>query len=148
MQLKAYAKLQATHDALRNQILAAADDTFFHSLSSPLQGYGRVTVFQLLQHILDTYGQFTDTERHEAMSRMEIPWEGGPLEVVVKQIDDAASDFELAGTALRCDQKRDKLYATSCLSQARRGDFSQSARRPGRPASATLKPTPMTATKS
>jgi hypothetical protein len=42
---------------------------------------------------------------------MDVPWEGGPLEVVIQQIEDAAEAFELGGTTLSDDHKRaDKLH--------------------------------------
>jgi hypothetical protein len=41
---------------------------------------------------------------------MDVPWEGGPLEVTIQQIEDTAEAFALGGTAFNGDQNRSKLY--------------------------------------
>jgi hypothetical protein len=65
----------------------------------------------MLNHLIESYGRFAETERKEVASRMEVPWEGGPLEFVIQQISDAADAFDLAGTPLLAQQKTDKeLY--------------------------------------
>jgi len=64
----------------------------------------------MLNHLIESYGHFTKTERKDIVSRMEVPWEGGPLEFVIRQISDAAHAFALAGTPLSAQQKTDKLY--------------------------------------
>jgi hypothetical protein len=53
----------------------------------------------MLSHLIESYGCFTETERREVASRMDVPWEGGPLEFVIQQIRD-----------LLAQQKTDKLY--------------------------------------
>jgi hypothetical protein len=110
VRLAAYAKMIRTQTTLRNQILAAGDDHFFHRLKKKHTGYGHLTVRQLLDHLMNQYGKFTDSDRKETESKMAVPWEGGPLERLIQQIDDGASEFEFGGTALRDDQKRDRLY--------------------------------------
>ena len=76
----------------------------------PVLGYATRTVLELVAHMVNTYGRFTDAERHAATSRMETPWEGGPLEVAIQQIEDAAETLALGGTIMTENQKRDKLY--------------------------------------
>jgi hypothetical protein len=107
---KAYRLMRATETKLRNQLLEAGDDTYWRRLRMATLGYGTRTVRELLAHMLTTYGRFTEVERREAASRMDVPWEGGPLEVVIQQIEDTAEAFEQGGTILSDDQKRDKLY--------------------------------------
>ena len=63
-----------------------------------------------VDHLIESYGRFTETERKEVTSRMEVPWEGGPLEFVIQQISDAADAFALAGTPLLAQQQTDRLY--------------------------------------
>jgi hypothetical protein len=64
----------------------------------------------MLNHLIENYGHFTETERKEVASRMEVPWESGLLEFVIQQISNAADAFALAGTPLLAQQKTDKLY--------------------------------------
>jgi hypothetical protein len=72
-------------------------------------GYGTRTVRELFTHMVNTYGRFTEAERREAASKMEVPWEGGPLEVTIQQIQDTPNAYALGGTEFNDDQKRDKL---------------------------------------
>jgi hypothetical protein len=57
------------------------------------------------------YGEFTNTERKEIMKCVQVPWEGGPFEVVVTQIQSASAALGLAGpgATLTDIQKRDAL---------------------------------------
>jgi hypothetical protein len=57
-----------------------------------------------------TYGSFTKAERRDVSARMEIPWEGGLLETVIQQIQEASDAFGLGGAQLSDTQMRDKLY--------------------------------------
>ena len=57
-----------------------------------------------------TYGAFTEAERRDVASRMDIPWEGGPLEIVIQQIQEGRDAFGIGGAALNDNQKRDRLY--------------------------------------
>jgi hypothetical protein len=68
------------------------------------------TVLELLHHMNTTYGSFTEAERRDVSSHMDVPWEGGPLETVIQQIQEASDAFGLGGAALSNNQMRDKLY--------------------------------------
>ena len=68
------------------------------------------SIQDMLNHLIESYGRFTKTERKDVASRMEVPWEGGPVDFVIQQISDAANAFALAGTSLSAQQKTDKLY--------------------------------------
>ena len=106
----AYRRMRKTEVELRNQLLAAADDIYFRPLRHPTLGYAPNTVRQLLTHLRTTYGRFTEAERKAVTSRLNTPWEGGPFEVVIEQIEDAANAFNMGGTPMTDTQKRDKLY--------------------------------------
>ena len=41
---------------------------------------------------------------------MNVPWEGGPIEVTIQQITNAAREFAQAGQPITDNQQRDKLY--------------------------------------
>jgi hypothetical protein len=107
---KSYKLMRRVETELRNQLLAAADDTYWRRMRMATLGYGTRTVRELFTHMVNTYGRFTEAERREAASKMEVPWEGGPLEVTIQQIQDTADAFALGGTEFNDDQKRDKLY--------------------------------------
>jgi hypothetical protein len=107
---KAYKLMRATERNLRNQLLAAADDVYWQRLRHVRLGYNMCSIQDMLNHLIESYGRFTETERKEVTSCMEVPWEGGPLEFVIQQISDAADAFALAGTPLLAQQQTDKLY--------------------------------------
>jgi hypothetical protein len=102
--------MRATERNLRNQLLAAADDVYWQRLCHVRLGNNMCSIQDMLNHLIESYGRFTKTERKEVASRMEVPWEGRPLEFVIQQISDAANAFALAGTPLMAQQKTDKLY--------------------------------------
>jgi hypothetical protein len=102
--------MRATERNLRNQLLAAADDVYWQRLRHVRLGYNMCSIQDMLNHLIESYGRFTKTERKEVTSRMEVPWEGGPLEFVIQQISNAADAFALAGTPLSAQQQTDKLY--------------------------------------
>jgi uncharacterized coiled-coil protein SlyX len=107
---RTYRLIRKTESSLRNQLLAAADDVYWRRMRLPTLGYATRTIRELLDHLLTTYGRFTDAERQAVASRLEIPWEGGPLEIVIQQIEDAADALKLGGAEMTAPQKRDKLY--------------------------------------
>jgi hypothetical protein len=102
--------MRATKRNLRNQLLAAAGNVYWQRLRHVRPGYIMCSIQDMLSHLIKSYGRFTEPERKEVASRMEVPWEGGPLEFVIQQISDAADAFALAGTPLSAQQKKDKLY--------------------------------------
>jgi hypothetical protein len=103
--------MRATERNLRNQLLAAADDVYWRRLRHVRRGYNMCSIQDMSNHLIKSYGELTETERKEVASRMEVPWEGGPLEFVIQQISNAADASALAGTPLSPQQKTDKLYS-------------------------------------
>ena len=57
-----------------------------------------------------TYSAFTEAERREVASRIDISWEGGSLEIVIRQIQEGSDAFGIGGAALNDNKKRDRLY--------------------------------------
>jgi hypothetical protein len=107
---RTYRLICKTESSLRNQLLAAADAVYWRRMHLPTLGYATRTIPELLTHLLTTYGRFTDAEGQAVASWLEIPWEGGPLEIVIQQIEDAADALKLGGAEMTAPQKRDKLY--------------------------------------
>jgi hypothetical protein len=102
--------MRATERNLRNQLLAAADNVYWQRLRHVRLGYNMCSIQDMLNHLIESYGQFTETEGKEVTIRMEVPWEGRPLEFVIQQISDAADAFALADAPLPAQQQTDKLY--------------------------------------
>jgi hypothetical protein len=48
--------------------------------------------------------------RCKVTARLDVPWEGGPLETVIQQFEEASDAFGSTGGALTEEQQRDKLY--------------------------------------
>ena len=57
-----------------------------------------------------TFSAFTEAERQEVASRMDIPWVGGPLEIAIQQIQEGSDALGIGGAALNDNKKRDHLY--------------------------------------
>jgi hypothetical protein len=62
--------MRTTESTLRNQLLEAADDTYWRRmrLAHRQFGYGTRTVHELLTHMIAIYGRFAEAEFKEA------PW--------------------------------------------------------------------------
>jgi hypothetical protein len=97
--------LRKIEKTLRKQLLDAGDSDYFAVMKVECSGFASRSVLELLEHLMTTYGQFTDKERREAMDRLNVPWEGGPLEAVIKQIKVAADAITISD-----DDQRNKLY--------------------------------------
>jgi hypothetical protein len=110
--LKAYRLMRHVQAKLRKMLLDSSDDLYWSLLRHEELLYSNRTVRELLSHMETVYGDFTDTERNEINSRMKVPWEGGPFEIVITQIQAASAALGLAGpgSALTDTQKRDALY--------------------------------------
>lgn len=107
---KAYNILCNTERDIRNQLIASADDVYWRTLRHSDQGYNTCTIQTLLTHMIDTYGPITEAERMDVEARMNVPWEGGPLEYAIRQIRDATDAYKIGDTALSEQQHTDKVY--------------------------------------
>jgi hypothetical protein len=107
---RAYHLMRKTEISIRNQLLVAANGVYWRRMRLPTLGYAIRTICELLTHMLTIYGHFTDAEQQAVASPIEIPWEGGPLEIVIQQIEDAADTFQLGGAEMTDPPKRDKVY--------------------------------------
>ena len=73
--------MRATERNLRNQLLAAADDVYWRRLRHVRLGYNMCSIQDMLNHLIKSYGRFTETERKEVASRIYVPWEGGATRI-------------------------------------------------------------------
>jgi hypothetical protein len=102
--------MHTVQTTLRKMLLDSSDEIYWRRMCQDITLYSSCTVHELLGHMETTYGTFTDAERCLVTSRMDVPWEGGPLEAVIQQIEEASEAFGLGGAALTETQKRDRLY--------------------------------------
>ena len=99
----------AVTTAIRNQLLASADNVYWTSLKQPLVGYGQRGPRDFINSMTGRYAQFTETVRRTTNKHMDVPWTTGPFEVVVNQINHGATLYlpEVLFDQIKCD----KLYA-------------------------------------
>jgi hypothetical protein len=107
---KAYARMCLVQAMLRKMLLDSSDEIYWRRMRQNILLYSGRKVRELLTHMGTTYGTFTEAERRKVKSTMDVPWEGGPLETVIQQIQEASDAFGLGGAALSDTQMRDKMY--------------------------------------
>jgi hypothetical protein len=107
---EAYRLMRRVQANLRKMLLESSDEIYWRLLRQDLILYSGRTVRELLNHMNTTYGAFTEAERRDVASRMDVPWEGGPLEAVIQQIQEGSDAFGIGGAALNDTQKRDRIY--------------------------------------
>ena len=56
------------------------------------------------------YGAFIEAYRRDVASPIDISRKGGPLEIVIQQIQEGSDAFGICGAALNNNQKNDHLY--------------------------------------
>jgi hypothetical protein len=101
----------AVKTAIRNQLLASADDVYWTSLRQPLVGYGQRGPREFLECMTTRYAQFTENVRESTNLQMDASWTKGPFEVVINQINRGATLYSEAGQIMSDQIKCDKLYA-------------------------------------
>jgi hypothetical protein len=83
--------------ALKQQLLSAVDELYVRSLKNATTGFANVSVWQMLSHLLTTYGRVTPNDLLLNDQRMRTPYSiDQPLEVLIGQIEDAVT-YAVAG---------------------------------------------------
>jgi hypothetical protein len=78
--------------ALRQQLLSAVDDLYVRSLRDRITGYANVSVWQMLSHLLTTYGRVTPHDLQLNDQRLRTPYSiDQPLESLIAQVEDAVA---------------------------------------------------------
>ena len=67
---RAWREYHDVDKALKQQLLGAVDDVYVRTLRNRLTGYSSTTVWQLLDHLLTTYGRITPTDLSHNDARM------------------------------------------------------------------------------
>ena len=82
-----------TDQALLHQCMQAIDDTYYQILEDPDEGYADLELFDLLEHLDDTYGDITPDDLALNEASMDAPWSPEqPLEDLFNQVR-KAQDF-------------------------------------------------------
>jgi hypothetical protein len=78
--------------ALRQQLLSAVDDIYVRSLRDRITGFANVSVWQMLTHLLTTYGRVTPNDLQLNDQRLRTPYSiDQPLESLIAQVEDAVA---------------------------------------------------------
>ena len=110
----------AVKTAIRNQLLASADDVYWTSLKQPLVGYGQRGPREFITSMVARYAQFTETVRENTNKHMDVPWTTGPFEVVINQVNHGAILYlpEVLSDQIKCDKLYTIAMKSGRLSQA------------------------------
>jgi cell fate (sporulation/competence/biofilm development) regulator YlbF (YheA/YmcA/DUF963 family) len=107
---KVHAHMCLIQATLRKILLDSSDEIYWRRMHQNIILYSGRMVRELLIHMGTTYGTFTEAERCNVNSNMDVPWEGGPLETIIQQIQEVSNAFGLGGAALSDTQMCDKIY--------------------------------------
>ena len=91
---------QQVNTAICNQLLLAADDVFWATLTQPLVGYGQRSAGNFIAHMLLRYARFNESVQEETDALMAVPWTDGPFKIVVNQIVKGAATYAQANQPL------------------------------------------------
>jgi hypothetical protein len=90
----------ATDKDLKQQVLAAINETYYHTLCDRITGFANVTTRQLIEHLYKTYGNITPADLTENDECMKAAYELlQPIEVLFDQIKDAVDLADAANAA-------------------------------------------------
>jgi hypothetical protein len=70
---RAYKLMRATKQKLRNQLLAAADNVYWQGLRHVRLGSNMCSIQDMLNHLIESYGRFTETERKKSRAAWKSP---------------------------------------------------------------------------
>lgn len=110
-QWRQYNLMLQSDTAIRNQLLAAADEVYYTTLFDPITGYGMCTAYDFITHLKTRYAAFDEATRTAVTNKMDVPWAGGPFEYVISQITQGAKAMAQHGYDISDKQKCDRLYS-------------------------------------
>ena len=97
--LKVWRERQDVDMALKQQLLGAVNDIYLRTKRDSLTGYASVTVWQLIKHLLVSYGRITPNAISANDTRMRTPFDADqPIEVLFTQIE-YGMQYAAAGNA-------------------------------------------------
>ena len=70
-----FTTFQAVDNGLKEIIMNTVDDIYIKELSDPDLGYAEVTVGDILAHLLNTYGDVTDSDLLANQTKLTDPWD-------------------------------------------------------------------------
>jgi len=72
--LKEFEQATQVATALKQQLIAAVPDKYLSPLADPEFGYAMLTVFELFQYLMDTYGKIAPTDLTANLVSLTQPW--------------------------------------------------------------------------
>jgi hypothetical protein len=77
----------ATDKNLKQQVLAAVNETYYRTLRNRITGFANVTTWQLIEHLYNTYGNINPADLIDNDERMKTTYEPSqPVKVLHDQI--------------------------------------------------------------
>ena len=105
-----------TNKALKQQLLAAVNATYYRTLRNRITGFATITTRQLLEHLYRTYGNITPADLIDNDARMKSTYDPSmPIEVLFNQIEDAVELADAAKAAYTVPQVVNIAY--NCIFQ-------------------------------
>ncbi|CAB9498136.1 hypothetical protein SEMRO_32_G020760.1 [Seminavis robusta] len=88
--LQEFQIFQSTERALLKLTMKAIDEVYYKALEDPDEGYSMLHYMDLIQHLLESYGQLTNDDLDKNIDRMNEQWSVNvPIEKLFNQINDA-----------------------------------------------------------
>ena len=105
-QLKDFYVYNQTDNTLKRLLLAAILDTYTDAIKNDDMGYGSITMFTILTHLIDTYGEISDRVIEDNITTMSTTWSSSmPIEDLFRQLN-VAQKFSIKAK----DPISDKVY--------------------------------------
>jgi hypothetical protein len=95
--VKTYRTYTSIQQALKKQIISVFDPMYLDILNDNMVGYANISARDMLDHLLETYGNITAVDLEINFEHMRQSWDPRqPVETLFKQIQDCA-DYSEAG---------------------------------------------------
>lgn len=83
--------------ALKKQLQVSVEPLYLRAIRDSNAGFNNITIYDMLRHLFDSYGQITPLDIKDNYDRMYTPWNPStPFEMLIDQIDEA-QEFADAG---------------------------------------------------
>jgi hypothetical protein len=115
--VQTYQTCTSVQQALKTQIISVFDPMYVDILNDNMVGYANISARDMLDHILETYGNITAVDLEINFEHMRQAWDPQqPVETLFKQIQDCASYSEagpvLVGHLQQINVGYAKIFAT------------------------------------
>jgi hypothetical protein len=88
----------SVQQALKKQIISVFEPIYLDILNDKMVGYANISARDMMDHLLETYGNITTVDLEINFEHMRRAWDPkNPVESLFKQIQDCAGDSEAGG---------------------------------------------------